>query len=241
MAAPTSTFEIRLLRRDAGESWTDEALVIIGGRDRLATLGDYATWTWIGRRPAKVIGPTSSLLATDEPHDAFVARCSCGEEGCNTLIASIRRVGDRVVWDQIRRGSDARAEEFPIETEPFEFDAQQYEDAILHPGVPLTAWSPTTRQAAHLVNQKMSGADLEVHRLRVSGCSDRGDNQVEVHAVLGRTGDEDRAILKARFTLNEGESAEALADRVTAYLTSGAMVTDPLATRRPIGPGRPDS
>src|SRR5687767_1536412 len=102
MSVRLSTFEIVILRRAAGESWTDEALVLIDGRDRLAFLGRRASGgeassagnVWIGRRPELVVGPGSPFLAGDEPHDAFIARCDCGEEGCGALIARISRSAD---------------------------------------------------------------------------------------------------------------------------------------------------
>ncbi|MCU1451953.1 MAG: acyltransferase [Acidimicrobiales bacterium] len=224
MAAPTSTFEIRVLHSDTGDSWRDEGLVVIDGRDRLVTIGGFPTnGHWIGRRPEDVVGASSCLLPTDEPHDAFVARCDCGMEDCGALVAQIRRVGDRITWDQMRYSTVDRSGRYPIDAEPFEFDAAQYEDAIMQQVVPLTAWSPTTRQAAQLVNQRMKVADLAEHRLRRPRCGPRGDDEVEVTATLEDAGDRGRTRLSQRFTLNTGESAEALADRVTAYLTSGSL------------------
>lgn len=241
MAERPSTFEIRLLRRDADESWTDEAVVIIDGRDQLASLGrdaegrdaSSAGTVWIGRRPADVMGAPSPLLSSDEPHDAFIARCGCGEEGCAALIARITRSDDLVIWDRIRHGSDAREEEFPIDCEAFVFEAQEYEDAILDRGEPITSWSPTTRRAAVLVQQRAKARRGSEHRLRFVGVEDLGDDQVRLATMLGQKGDPDRAVLTRTFTLELGESASALADRVTTYLTSGAIVGDELAERSP--------
>jgi hypothetical protein len=241
MAKRPSTFEIRLLRRDAEESWTDEAVVIIDGRDQLASLGrdsagrdaSGAGTVWIGRRPDDVVGALSPLLPGDEPHDAFIARCGCGEEGCGALVARITRAGNLVTWDRIRHGSAARDAEFPIDGEAFVFDAQQYQDAILDRGEPITSWTPTTRRAAVLVQQRAKSWRGEEHRLRFVGVEDLGDDQVRLATMLGQKGDPDRAVLTRTFRLEPGESAAALADRVTKYLTSGAIVGDELAERSP--------
>lgn len=241
VAAHPSTFEIRLLRRDADESWTDEAVVIIDGRDRLASLGRDAAGrdgvgagtVWIGRRPEDVMGTESPLLARDEPHDAIIARCGCGEEGCGALIARITRSGDVVIWDRIRHGSDAREDERPIDGERFTFEAHQYEDVVLGRGEPITPWSPTTRRAAVLVQQRAKSWRGEEHRLRFVGVEDLGDDQVRLATMLGQEGDPDRAVLTRTFRLEPGESAAALADRVTKYLTSRAIVGDELADRSP--------
>jgi hypothetical protein len=241
MAAQPSTFEIRLLRRDADESCTDEAVVIIDGRDRLASLGRDAAGrdgfgagtVWIGRRPEDVMGTESPLLAREEPHDAFIARCGCGEEGCGALIARITHSGDVVIWDRIRHGSDAREDERPIDGERFEFEAHQYEDAVHGRGEPITPWTPTTRRAAVLVRHRVKSWRGEEHRLRVAGVEDLGDERVRLTMVLGHKGEPDCAVLTRTFRLDPGESAAALANRVTSYLTSGAIVDDELAERRP--------
>lgn len=238
MTSPVATFEIRVLSQASGESWTDEAVVIIDGQDHLAGLSDNRHTVWMGRHPSDVLGPASPLLPTETPHDAFVARCACGIEGCNALIARIERVGDRVVWDELRRGSDARADEFPIDSEPFQFDAKQYERAVLDPGPPVTTWTPVTRRAAQLVTQRVGeGTGLEAeHGLRFAGCESQGDNHLKVQALLGRASDDDRWWVTVTFTLAVEETAADLAARVMAYLTSGQMVDDPAATRHRIAP-----
>ena len=180
-------------------------------------------------------GSESVLLATGEPHDALIARCGCGEEGCGALIARIAIDADRVVWDQFRRGSDARAEEFPIDAEQIVFDAQQYLAAILGHAETITAWRPTTRRAAMLVNQRVKGWRDDERRLRGGGCEDLGDDQIRLVALLGLTGDQDHSILRRRFRLDPGEAAQSLADRVVQYLANGGIIDDELVERSPIG------
>jgi len=182
-----------------------------------------------------VTGSESVLLATGEPHDALIARCGCGEEGCGALIARIAIDADRVVWDQFRRGSDARAEEFPIDAEQIVFDAQQYLAAILGHAETITAWRPTTRRAAMLVNQRVKGWRDDERRLRGGGCEDLGDDQIRLVALLGLTGDQDHSILRRRFRLDPGEAAQSLADRVVQYLANGGIIDDELVERSPIG------
>ncbi len=149
------------------------------------------------------------------------------------MIARITRSGDVVIWDRIRHGSDAREDERPIDGERFEFESHQYEDAVHGRSEPITPWTPTTRRAAVLVRQRVKSWRGEEHRLRAAGVEDLGDERVRLTMVLGRKGEPDCAVLRRTFRLDPGESAAALAKRVTSYLTSGAIVDDELAERRP--------
>jgi hypothetical protein len=100
------------------------------------------------------------------------------------LIARSTLSGDLVTWDRIRHGSDAREEEFPIDGEAFVFDAQQYQDAILDRGEPITSWTPTTRRAAVLVQQRAKSWRGEEHRLRFIGVEDLGHDQLRLATIL---------------------------------------------------------
>lgn len=221
-------FELRVLR------WTDEALVLIDGHDQLASLGrdpQKSGKSGIGRCPEDALGPGTAYLATAEPRDVLIARCSCGELGCGGLIARIFRQAQVVVWDQLRRGSDARDDVRALGSEPFFFDARQYEAAVLGPGDPVTDWQPTSRRAAALVSSRLGGWEDARLRLRGVGVEGLGDQHGQVKAILGRRGDVDRAILRRCLRLRPDESSEELAERVATYVKSGALVDDQLVER----------
>jgi hypothetical protein len=200
---------VRVLRPSKGESCIEEALVLIDGSDKLATLGRPRWLSWIGRSPDAVLGRASPLAANDEPHDAFVACCSCGLEGCGALIARIRLSGDLVIWDRFRSGADSAVHETLIDTDPF-FEAAGYERALL--GASRTSdWEPTTRRAALIAREAITNTNLGHLRLRATGFEGRGDSELIEHAFLGSKGDADWSSLRLALAVAPRERAEDLA------------------------------
>ncbi|MET9275541.1 hypothetical protein [Kribbella sp. NPDC003557] len=53
----------------------------------------------MGMRPFDLFVPANQLVATTEPRDVIVARCSCGEVGCGSTQARITRDDGVVHWD----------------------------------------------------------------------------------------------------------------------------------------------
>lgn len=221
-----SSFEVRALSRDAGESVTDEAVVVIGGADALAELGRSRWQAWIGRAPRHIVGPDSALRALDRPHDAFIARCDCGEEGCGVLIARITRVDAAVVWDEFRCGSGASSRQGPIDVPALLFDASAY-DAALQSTARAGSWQPTSRRAAVIVNEVAIGLGLGGQRLRFAGCGHRGDDEVVVAAVVGRKGDRDYSFIRLSFVVGAQQSADSVAAEVVDALQGGRLLDDP--------------
>lgn len=242
MSSDPESFEIRVLRREAGDSWTDEAVVVIGGRDRLALVGrdpvaqaaSVPGEVWVGRRPEAVIGPESPLFARSEPHDALVACCDCGIEDCGALIARIARRDDHVVWDRLRCRSGTTIHE-PIEGATFVFDADQYTSAIRGGDEPTSSWEPTARRVAQLLTARAQGWRDDGSRIRFVGAWAHGDGRVGVQVVVGSRSDPDRAIVRRTFDLGDGEDAGSMVDRLMGRLRDGTVLDQEAADRRPVG------
>jgi hypothetical protein len=155
------SLEVAVVCRELGDSWIDEAVVVVGGIDLLATLGRSRWQTWIGRDPQITVGPDSALVADAQPRDAMVARCDCGEEGCAALIARIQKVGAHVVWDHFRSGSDSRVETRSIDSPAMVFDAVQYDASIRAANGIQGLWLPTARRTAVLIQRAVASLDLQ--------------------------------------------------------------------------------
>lgn len=226
MLRPPSSIEIRNLLQDP--LGIGEAVVLIDGHDQLALMGRSPEHrnTWVGFHPDDVLGPDSPLLPRDEPHDAFVAVCSCTFLRCGGLLARISERGNVVVWEDFRDSSEARSQQRPIAAGPFVFDTAQYRKAILGLDGPYSDWQPTTRQAAQRFSERVSRTKLESHRLRLASCTHLDDSRIEVMAFLGNAGDADRALLTADLSIEEHETADDLAVRAAEFLESGEVITD---------------
>ena len=231
MVASVQTFEVRVLGRATEDSFRDEALAIIDGQDQLAFLSHSTHGHWIGRKPGEVMGPESPYLVTDEPRDVAVACCNCGILGCGSLLARISQVGGHVVWDQFRHWS-AGWREVPVDAAPFRFDCAQYEAAILGSGAAQSGWEPTTRRAAFLIFERMgrgTDPDQGIFNARILA---HGDQKIHVRAMLDNETGANREIVGRMLSLEPGESAEDLADRVEDYVASGAFLAEPFLERR---------
>lgn len=237
MSVSLSHFGVRVL--ESGQTpLYDEAVILIDGGDRLARLGLHAgvtSRTWVGLHPVRILGDSSPLLAGTEPKDAYVALCNCRELGCGALVARIRRERDLVVWDNFRHGSDANAQQHPLEAEPMCFAADLYTDAIAHRVPDGTTWRPHTRDATEMANQELTTWSSAGLRLKVGGWMHLDDRRVSGRFFLGEKGDADRAFLVTTMDREAEEDAAALAERLVAYTTTGAVLTDERTVRSPMG------
>jgi hypothetical protein len=241
----TSSIELRVLRRADGDTWRDEVVVLVDDADALATFGQGRWQAWMGLHPGGAAGrfgfPKAGVFGDPDGgarSDRFVARCDCGELGCGALVARVTRSGDKVVWDQFRHGSDARAERKKIVADPIEFEVDRYE-AALRGSTTASSWQPTTRRAALQAMGLLDAVDLTPLRLRSAGFRSRGDDEVVARLVLGQKADEDYGFLSFGTTAIPGESAEELAQRVTARVTTGAVLTDESVERERLTRGSP--
>jgi len=232
--APQSVSSIELREYHAGGQRSphyDEVVVLVDGHDGLASIGLTANQAWIGRRPSAV-GDRAIWQATRAGHDALVARCSCGEEGCQALVAHIRLDGATVIWESFRNGSDARSDEAPIEHPGFAFDRVEYE-AALRGEMPLSSWEPISRIAEQLVHAAARELDLTEQGYRFAGCQHHGDTTVSASVVVGTRGDAGYGSATAWYEIAKGERADAVADRIVADIADGSILRHPALARRP--------
>ena len=95
---------VRRLTSDPVAGWA-EAVLLVDGEDVLRRIWGEG----IGRNPDDVLGQDSPLLP-DQPHEAPLLRCGCGEEGCGALIARISPDGQEVAWSDFRDGSAQKSD-----------------------------------------------------------------------------------------------------------------------------------
>lgn len=230
-----STLGLRHVRRDHGEAPDDEVVVLIDDADGLAFLGRSPAGgaEWMGRDPRNVLVAPSPLAATVTPRDAVVARCSCGFESCDALVARVARVGTTVVWEHFRGVPTGHNSGRALEAAPLVFDADQYDRALAGHAV-ASAWEPTTRRAAVLATELVLRADLVPSGLRVRGFSFQGDVAIVATGVDRRR--REPGLVRLRFSLGVAESAEQLATRAVEAVVSGTAL---FADRIRLGRRRP--
>lgn len=234
-----SSVEFRRFDAKSAGSHFDEIVVLIDGRDALAQLGRRSERAWIGMRP-DVIDESRSWIPDEEGHDAFVARCDCGELGCGALVARIQSRNGLVTWTDFRDGSDTSRDDAPIDHPGYAFDRDDYL-AALAGTKPQSDWSPVTRHAAEQVNQRASemidqGRDLRIGtgRLRWAGCLAHGDECLSATVWVGHRGDEGYGPATAWYVLKDGETSDELAARVLAQVTDGSILANPTLRQRSI-------
>lgn len=242
MALPhevVSSIEFRRFDAKSAGSHYNEIVVLIDGRDALAQLGRRPERAWIGMRP-DVIETWESWIPDEEGHDAFVARCDCGELGCGALVARIQSRDGLVTWTDFRDGSDTSRDDAPIDHPGYAFDREDYH-AALASTMPPSGWSPVTRQAAEKVNERArelidQGRDLRIGtaELRWAGCLAHGDERLSVTVWVGKRGDEGYGPATAWYLLADGETSEDLAARVVAEVTDGSILANPTLRQRSI-------
>ncbi len=233
-----SSIEFRVLRASDGDTHYDEVVALIDGNDHLAILGRGRWHAWMGLAPEDSSDVHRSLAIPQAPADRIVARCNCTHLACDALIARVQVIGERVIWDDFKHGSDVRADRVAIPASPVVFDRDEYA-AALHGATPRSAWEPTTRRAAILAEQQVRQVDLESVRLRPGGFWPRGDDEIVGMALLGRKGDADHSLLTFGVRLQSKESAASLGMRAAEALRSGAVLEADGVDRKPLArPGQ---
>lgn len=238
-----SQLEIRLLGLESGDLLNAEAVVLIDDRDALATVSLGTDQCWKGLHPSDHMGldrafsfpaaiPDGGPASAD---DHFVAVCGCGFLECGGLVASIRDLGNEIVWDRFRQGATTKGPWTAIGSEPLRFERQQYLHALAHP-TNDGEWQPVTRLAARRAIEPLFEAHLEQLHLRVAECSPQGDESVLVVVMFGRPGDDDRTKISITLHRQQGESPDELAARLVDIVASGAILDHPDAVHSPLPP-----
>jgi hypothetical protein len=108
--------------------------------------------------PAVLLPPDSpALLASTVPSHAMVGICSCGEPGCNSLWAQVRRDGRQVVWEP-----DPNSPRRTLDT-TYRFDLIAYLDSVDAAAAAVLAWPDRPRRIARELRRQrdsLFGIDL---------------------------------------------------------------------------------
>ncbi len=87
-----SSFEIRVLA--STDSNDHQVRFVADGEDLIRRFwGDM-----LGLDPDDILLRPSQLLATEQPHNATIARCCCGVIGCGSVDVQVSRSVNTVLW-----------------------------------------------------------------------------------------------------------------------------------------------
>ncbi|MFJ9018656.1 hypothetical protein ACIRPU_01505 [Streptomyces sp. NPDC102259] len=144
-AAPDSGLRIEIVAGDPVDRGPVETRILVDGRPLVPAVFAHG--------PAlspELLLDEGLLRATPEPRRVRLAEAWCGEGCCGALHVTIRRDGDRVVWEDWRRppppGIRGPAPELPA----LRFDATAY-DAEIARAEGDRAWSWRARAVARLI------------------------------------------------------------------------------------------
>jgi hypothetical protein len=112
----------------------------------------------LGMDPYDLIVPTNRLVATAEPHDVQIARCSCGDSGCTATTVTIVRDDDRVHWEWSGAVPLPHGVTFPAAA----YDAEVARLAADH------SWETAERTAGRLILTTVDRDHLDAYGLRMS-------------------------------------------------------------------------
>jgi len=102
--------------------------------------------------PAVLLPPDSpALLASTVPSHAMVGICGCGEPGCNSLWAQVRREGRHVVWE-----ADPNSPRRTLDT-TYRFDLIEYSDSVGAAATAVLAWPDRPRRIARELRRQRDG------------------------------------------------------------------------------------
>ncbi|GAA3183106.1 hypothetical protein GCM10017688_41390 [Streptomyces ramulosus] len=98
-----------------------------------------------GEDPRYLLLPESPLIAVAEPHEVRLAEATCTEGCCGALYVTIRRDGDRVIWNEWRN-----PDKDDVDLPEFWFGAQEYQ-AEVERAVADHSWEWPARTVARLL------------------------------------------------------------------------------------------
>ena len=114
------SFELRNETLEEGRD-VPAAAVFVDGAELCSDQG-------VGPYPSELLGQLSAPM----PARVQVRICGCGEAGCWSRTARVRRHRDKIVWDDWREGVEAE-DGFPLEpvaAAAIRFDVQGYDAAV---------------------------------------------------------------------------------------------------------------
>ena len=157
----------RVVEEHGEEEWLELA-VLVDGEDV------FEPWGGMGRVPDDLLDPELPLLppADGSPVVRAVQRCGCGEVGCGSIRATIRRDGDHVTWTEL----------MPEGFGPFCFDAAQY-DAEVRRAHEERPWEGRAARIARLVGYELRDGHRPPFRFDWAS-TDRSDRLVVSFTLL---------------------------------------------------------
>jgi hypothetical protein len=94
-----------------------------------------------GLRPREALFPGLTLAAGEAPHRATLVRCGCGDEGCGSVSARIRRERGVVVWEEFQARLDGPS------LKELRFDGDAYDSEFARADAER-GWEPTGERLA---------------------------------------------------------------------------------------------
>ncbi|MFJ5229121.1 hypothetical protein ACIQBJ_04385 [Kitasatospora sp. NPDC088391] len=164
-------FRIEVVHGDPAERGRVETRVLFDGRPVVPELFGFGP----AEDPA-VLLDEGLLRASAEPREVRLATASCAEECCGALYVTVRRDGDRVVWERWRRSCYRPG---LLDVPARSFDARAYDAELARAEADDSAdWR--ARTVARLLNRALRARPELLHRWdadlgRVGTCPDEPD------------------------------------------------------------------
>ncbi|MEV7394099.1 hypothetical protein [Streptomyces sp. NPDC091215] len=190
---------------------------LVDGKDILAD----AFTAGPGVDPQYLLVPDGPLAAASEPHEVLLAEASCTEGCSGALYVTVRRQGDRVLWDEWRN-----PDEDEVGPPAFRFEAQEYRREVDR-ATADRSWEWPARTVARLLEQDLRERTDRLARweCELGAVSARPWEPDQVSVFLFHPGRsavrEDRPWLKFRMILavssdDPAGQAERLAEQLVA-------------------------
>jgi hypothetical protein len=150
--------------------------------DILSTFWDDS----LGLDPDDILVPACQLRASKSPHEALIARCSCGVIGCGDVTVLIQRANREIQWIHgadveaarvLEAGAGPGSNIAQVNSEHsarqiIGFDAGQYE-AEIERALADTTWETPDRTAARLLRTRLESHILKRYGFALQWASGR--------------------------------------------------------------------
>jgi hypothetical protein len=116
----------------------------------------------LGMDPYDLLVPTNRLIATDEPRNVQIARCTCGDDVCSSTHVTVVRDGDRVHWTRLYHPPGDNDASFAAAA----YDAEMARVAADH------SWETSERTAGRLILTQLDREKLASYGYSVMWVAD---------------------------------------------------------------------
>jgi hypothetical protein len=215
---PTDTLALAVVPAEAQVGGSFQVQVFVSGAE-VTSAG-----AGLGMDPYDLLVPDNRLVATAEPHDVQIARCSCGDTGCAATTVTIVRDGDRVHWEWSGEAPRPEGVTFPADA----YDAEVARVAADH------FWETPERTVGRLVLTTADRDHLDAYGLQISRVANH-HRDPDVFVVSLRLDDDYQIFVETPW---RGRSPEQLAREVARTL--GRPPHEWSASWQAVTPGRAD-